>query len=279
MHAKKLTHYFIALVIVAVMSPWSLSAQSQKEVEADTLVGRQDYAGALALYNKIIEKSKPKTEQEYQLYYKRAVCYYSLENFQEALSDINRVIEKYPTPQAKLLRAYIFQELEDYEAQLSDINELVSLNPNSAELLQWRASVLMEAEKYEDAQRDIRKLLESHSGPDLKSYLGLTYYYLDNPDSALLIFDEVISEAPEHTQVYLYAASLCLEQDAYELALTYINKGLRVEPENISLLFYKGIALVETGQDKEGCRCLTKAFDAGLDDVADYLKQYCYSNQ
>ena len=262
MHARKLTHYFVAFLILALMSPWSLYAQSQKEIEADTLAARQDYAGALSLYNKIIEKSKPKTEQEYQLYYKRAVCYYSLENFQEALNDINQVIEKYPTPQAKLLRAYIFQELENYEAQLADINELVSLNPNSPDLLQWRASVLMEAEKYEDAQKDIRKLLEYHSGPELKAYLGLTYYYLENPDSALLLFDEVIAEAPDYTQVYLYAASLCLEEDAHELALTYINKALELEPDNITLLFYKGIALVETGADKVGCRCLTKAFYA-----------------
>ncbi len=273
-----LRNYFVAIIFLA-MTPCLLYAQSEKEVEADTLVGRQDYASALVLYNKIIEKSKPQTEDEFQLYYKRAVCYYGLEKFQEALSDVNKVIEKYPTPQAKLLRAYIFQELEDYESQLSDLNELISLNPNSPELLQWRASVLMEAEKYEDAQKDILKLLEYQTGPELKSYLGLTYYYLDNADSALLLFDEVIAEAPEYTQVYLYAASVCLEQDAYKLALTYINKALTLEPENISLIFYKGIALVETGEDKEGCRCLTKAFDAGLDDVAEYLKEYCYSNQ
>lgn len=279
MQAGKLTIHFVAIIFLALVSPCLLYAQSEREVEADTLVGRQDYAGALALYNKIIDKSKPKTEEEFKLYYKRAVCYYGLENFQEALNDINRVIEKFPTPQAKLLRAYIFQELEDYGSQLSDLNELISLNPDSPELLQWRASVLMEAEKYEDAQKDVRKLLKFQSSPELKSYLGLTYYYLDKPDSALLLFDEVIAEAPDYTQVYMYAASLCLEQDAYELALTYINKALALEPDNISLLFYKGIALVETGQDKEGCRCLTKAFDAGLDDVADYLKQYCYSNE
>lgn len=279
MRAKKLRHHFIAFIILAMINPWSLFAQSEKEVEADTLVGRQDYAGALTLYSKIIDKTNPKTEQEYQLYYKRAVCYYGLENFQEALNDINRVIEKYPTPQSKLLRAYIYQELEDYEAQLADLNELLSLNPDSPELLQWRASVLMEAEKYEEAQKDIRKLLSYQSGPELKSYLGLTYYYLDNPDSALLIFDEVIAEAPEYTQVYLYATSLCLDEEAYELALTYIDNALEAEPDNNSLMFYKGIALAETGQEKEGCRCLTKAFDAGLDDAADYLKEYCYSNQ
>ena len=267
---------YTGLIIILIMSPFFSSAQQSLEAEADTLVARNDYANALILYNKILNKSKPKTEAEYQLYYKRAVCYYGLENFSEALKDINTVIEKYPSPQAKLLRAYINQALDDYEAQLIDLNELIALNPDNPEMIQWRASVLMESEKYEEAQQDIRRLLQYQSSPQLKSYLGLTYYYQEDPDSALMMFDEIIKEDPNFIQAYLYAASLCLDQGAYELALSYIDKGLQKEPSHSTLLFYRGIGLVETDQEIEGCRCLTKAFNAGLDDVAEYLKEYCY---
>jgi tetratricopeptide (TPR) repeat protein len=279
MQEKTLNMKLAGLIVSLLMIHFLTVAQSAKEVEADTLISRQDYAGALVIYNKIIETTKPDTEEEYQLYYKRAVCHYGLENFDDALKDINKVIEKYPQPQAKLLRAYVYQELENYEEQLKDLDELVSLNPDGSELLQWRASVLMEMGKYKEAQKDIRKVLSYQSSPELKSYLGLSYYYQDNADSALIIFDEVIREAPRMLQSYLYAASLCLDEDANELALTYVNKGLQVEPSNLTLLFYKGIALVGTGQEKEGCRCLTKAFEGGVDDVADYLKEYCYSSK
>jgi tetratricopeptide (TPR) repeat protein len=265
------------LIIIMLMSSFfSFAQQSQEEIEVDTLVGRQEYAKALEIYNKLIEKSKLKTEEDYQLYFKRAVCHYGLQDFNAALNDVNVVIEKYPQPQAKLLRAYINQELEDYEAQLADLNELIALNPDNPEMIQWRASVLMESEKYDEAQRDIRKLLAFESTPQIKSLLGLTYYYQSNPDSALIIFDEVIKENPDFIQTYLYATSLCLDEEAHELALQYINKGLALDPANPTLVFYKGIALVETDQEKEGCRCLTKAFNAGIDDVADYLKEYCY---
>ena len=276
MNRKSLIRY-TGLIIMLMMSPFFSSAQDRAmEVEADTLVGRQDYAKALALYNKILEKSRPKTEEEYQLYYKRAICYYGLEKFDEALTDINTVIAKYPQPQAKLLRTYIYQELERYDDALQDLNELIALSPDNPEMLQWRASMLMEAGKYKEAQKDIRKLLAYQSSPELKSYLGLTYYYESNPDSALIIFDEIIKEDPDFVQAYLYTTSLCLDENAYSLALNYVNEGLKHEPSNATLLFYKGIALVETDQEKEGCRCLTKAFNAGIDDVADYLKEYCY---
>jgi tetratricopeptide (TPR) repeat protein len=260
------------LIIILIMSPFFSLAQESLEIEADTLVAREDYSGALVFYNEIIDKSKPKTEEEFQLYYKRAVCYYGLENFSEALKDINTVIEKYPSPQAKLLRAYINQALENYEAQLVDLNELIALNPDNPEMLQWRASILMESEKYKEAQQDIRRLLQYQPSPQLKSYLGLTYYYQENPDSALMMFDEIIHEDPNFIQAYVYAASLCLDENAYELALSYIDVGLQKEPSHATLVFYRGIALVETDQKIEGCRCLTKAFD----DVGEYLKEYCY---
>ncbi len=271
------------LIFVMLMSSFFAFAQADSdknkavEIEADTLLARQNYAGALELFNLIIQKSTPDTEAEYMLYYKRAVCYYGLQNFTEALKDINTYIEKYPQEQAKLLRAYINQELGDFETQLADLNELLAMNPDNPELLQWRVSVLMESEKYPEARRDIHKLLGYQSSPELKLYLGLSYYYQSNPDSALIIFDDVIKEDPKFGQAYLYAASLCLDEEVYELALPYINKGLQAEPSNMTLLFYKGIALAETNQVKEGCRCLTKAFNGGIDEVADYLKEYCYS--
>ena len=268
--------------LLIITSSVFLMAQSDKDknaalmAQADTLLSKEDYTGALALYNKIVEKSKTVSEEDYSVYYKRAFCYYGLERFEQALKDVNQFIEKKPDDQAKLLRAYINQELGNYEDQLKDINEFISAHPDNIELLQWRASVLMEMERYKDAQKDIREILKYQDSPELRSYLGLTYYYENQPDSALAIFDEVLAKDPDNIQTYLYAASLSLEQDAYELALQYIDKGLKKDPNNNTLLFYKGIALVETDKVTEGCRCLTKVFAAGFDDAGDYLKSYCY---
>jgi len=269
-------------VLLMITSPVFLLAQSDKDknkammAQADTLLSREDYTGALALYNKIVEQSKTVSDEDYSVYYKRAFCYYGLERFDLALKDVNQFIQKKPDDQAKLLRAYINQELGNYEDQLKDLNEFISLHPDNIELLQWRASVFMEMERYKDAQKDIQKILKYQDSPELKSYLGLTYYYQDQPDSALTIFDEVIAQEPDHIQTYLYAASLSLEQDAYELALQYVDRGLKKDPNNNTLLFYKGIALVETDKVTEGCRCLSKVFAAGFDDAGDYLKSYCY---
>jgi len=264
------------------MSPVFVFAQSTSNkneavmVQVDTLIGRQDYEGALSLLNKIIEKSKLASESDYEALYKRAFCYYGLEKFENALSDVNEYLKKIPNDQARLLRAYINQELENYEAQLEDLNSFIEANPGNPDLLRWRASVYMESEQYDKAKTDITKLLQYDDSPELKGYLGLIYYYQSNPDSALLIFDEVIAKKPEYLQTYLYASSLMLEEEVYDLALKYISAGLKIEPANLSLIFYKGIALIESEKAQEGCRCLTKAFKGGMDDAGEYLKSYCY---
>lgn len=245
-------------------------------VKADTLMERQDFAGALTLYTQVIESSRLATPQELHVLYKRAYCYYSLQRFDEALTDVNRYIEKTDDLQGMLLRAYVYQELGRTEDQLKDINTLVQNSPDNLDLYRWRASVLMDAEKYKDARRDIQKIMMIDQSPDIVGFLGLTYYYDSDPDSALVIFDRVLAAHPEHMQTYVYASSLALEEESFPLALNYINKGLQREPANATLIFYKGIALVETEKVDEGCRCLAKAFAAGTDDAGDYLKQYCY---
>ena len=271
----------VFVAVLLIVSPYFASAQLLKGndalmAQADTLLSQQDYPAAIAIYNKITATSETLSDENYSLFYKRAYCYYALEQYDNALKDVNQYLQKKPEDQAKLLRAYINQELGNHEEQLADLNAFIEASPGNVELLQWRASVLMELERYADAQKDIRQLLKSQPGPELKGYLGLTYYYLNDPDSALIVFDEVIASDPDYIQPYLYAGSLALDEEAYDLALQYINGGLKKDPSNNTLLFYKGIALVESERIDEGCRCLTKVFKAGFDDAADYLKGYCY---
>jgi len=269
------------LLCLALLCSLSTYAQfsrkvDERVVQADTLMGRQDFNGALALYTKVIESSKMATPQEQQVLYKRAYCYYSLERFEDALKDINLYIDKTEDLQGKLLRAYVYQELGRTDDQLKDINELAQSSPDNLDLLRWRASVLMDAEKYREARHDIQKIMMIDQSPEIVGFLGLTYYYDNDPDSALLIFDRVLAAHPEHVQTYVYASSMALEQESFPLALTYINKGLQQDPSNGTLIFYKGIALVESEKVDEGCRCLSRAFASGTDDAGDYLKQYCY---
>ena len=70
------------LIIVLAFCIGTAMAQDPKwkkwETEADTLMNKQDFEGAIKLYSKAIKSSKLKDKSAYPPVYKRAVCYYSI---------------------------------------------------------------------------------------------------------------------------------------------------------------------------------------------------------
>ena len=124
-----------------------LTARSQDEklkvleTEADTLFNHEDYEGALKLYSRILETAKSEDKSVSPIFYKRAVCYYSLSNFASALKDIDVFIGKNPEqPRARLLRAFVHKALGELDLQIADLNFVLEAQPGNHDLLKWRAS-------------------------------------------------------------------------------------------------------------------------------------------
>jgi tetratricopeptide (TPR) repeat protein len=259
----------------------SAAAQNEKwekwETEGDTLAAQGRYAEAVKLYTKVVEASGLKERTGYSSLYKRAITYYSMSEFNLALSDLNKFIKAYPDfPQARLLRALVHKELGNEEDQLKDLEEALQSQPGNAMLLKWRASIYIENDKYELAKKDA--LLARLLGDDAETemYLGIAYYNLGDADSAFYCMDQAIGQDATLLPPYLYAGTFGLELEDFERALKYLDLALMLDPRNPSALFYKGIALAELNRLEEGCRCLRKAFYSGMDDASEYLTEYCF---
>lgn len=247
------------------------------EGQADALMEKDDYTGALKLYTRIIESTKTSEPWLYNILYKRSVCYYTVGDNERALQDINRVVKEFPdSQQVLMLRVFIYRELDEDEAQLKDLEKLIQSDPLNAELLKMQGALLIQTDRYSEALEKLKLSRTLQNDSEVLLHIGLAHYYLNNPDSALLHFDEAIALDAEYLPAYFYAGSVCLEESAFEMAITYIDKGLALDGGNSSLIFYKGAALVEMDQRREGCRYLSKAFYSGIDDAAGYLKEYCY---
>lgn len=256
------------------------SKQSITEALGDTLLHQEDFEGALKQYNKVAKSSKLKDKEARQILYKRSLCYFYLGNFEKGLSDLNIFIpENENFIRARILRAFIYRELGNEEQQLNDLNEILKGDQFNIDLLKWRAGLLVQMGKNREAVSELTNIKAFGTDEEVELYLGLSYYGLDEPDSAITHFDEAIAINGGFLPAYQYAGSLAIEQGANELALSYINLALMLEPDNIQLVFYKGIALVQVDKKDEGCRMLTKAFNNGIDDAGDYLKEFCYQSE
>lgn len=249
------------------------------EAEGDTLMSRQDFPAAIKLFTRIVDATGLKDKTAYNALYKRAICYYYTEGKEDlALKDVDKFIEEFPhVPQSHILRALIYRIKEDPAGQLNDLNVAIDFQPSNAGLLKWRAGLLLDEQKFEDARRDAQTAILFEDDPEAETYLAFAQFNLNNPDSALFAINKAIDLDYSYLPAYLYAGSFCIQKDEYALALTYLNLGLRVNPDHPALLFYKGVALVEMEKKDEGCSILNKAFYKGYDDASDYIKQYCYS--
>ncbi|MBL7846858.1 MAG: hypothetical protein JNL40_05275 [Cyclobacteriaceae bacterium] len=271
---------FLSVSVVAV------KAQSKKwkalAVKADTLYNREEYGAAVELYTKILNANPPRNGKYedrtmYGFLYKRAVSYYSIQEYDKALADVILFEPQYPrSPQPKLLKAFIYRELDDLDKQLENLSAAMALQPANPDFLKWRGKLYIQKQMYSQARKDLMEARQFEIDAELETYLGLCYYHTGQRDSAYISFNHAIELNPTFMATYLYAGSMALEDGNFLLGLEYVNLALRLDGKNPDLLYYKGVALIELNRTEEGCRCLNRAFYAGSDDAADYLEEYCF---
>jgi tetratricopeptide (TPR) repeat protein len=271
----------IGLITIMVMSSFFISAQNRNElvaweVQGDTLLNRGDYKGAADLFTRLIKKTTFNSRADYDLFYKRGLAYFQAGDFENALRDANFYKGKTGDGQANVLKVYIYQKIDNLDEALKQIDTLQQIYSEDAELIHWKVQLLMDANRYAEARPILQTSVKSDPDPKLKLWLGLCHYQLGEFNEAFGVFDELIATDPSMMEAYIYPASLCLEDSYNEKALEYCEKGLKQDAGDATLLFYKGVVLYELNQTEESCRYLARAFNKGVDDAGDYLKEYCY---
>ena len=271
----------LIILLVVAFATFTVQAQDPKwqawEIEADTLMSREDFAAAAKLYTKVIDATKLKERTDYRALYKRGVAFYSQGDFKNAVSDMDRFIPQFQESyQARILRALCYRELGETDKQLADVEIALTLSGGDPQILKWRAGLLIEKEEYNQAIEDLLIVRQMQDDPEVEINLAFSYYSIEKKDSAIIAINKAIELEATFLPAYLYGSSFSLEEAHYELAIRYINVALMLDPENATAWFYKGVALIELKKDDEACSCLRKAFYAGQDDAGDYLKQHCY---
>ncbi len=245
------------------------------EAEADTLMQQEQFEKAEQRYTAIIASNAATLNPK--LYYKRGVCRYYLGAFANAIVDVGLFIQQAPkSAQAYILRGLCYRQLGDLDQQLADIEKASELQIGNPQLIKWRGSLYVEKGEYMKGKDDLMLARTFEDDAELETTLGMAYSGMGNIAEAIKCFNRSIVLDVHFTPAYLSAGSMLMEENRYAEALVYFDLLLRLEPNNQSALFYKGVSLVEQKLEKDGCRCLQRAFDLGLGDALDYLKEYCY---
>ena len=251
--------------------------------EAGQKMQDQDFESARTLFTRIIEATRLQQPDDYQYVYRRAVCWYYLNNMDAALADLDMFRSTMNhAPQPHVLRVFVYRQLGQTRSEINTLNFLMNLpgqgQDEQAQYLRWRAAAYLNVNQYDSARSDLRTAFRSGEDAESNGLLAFIQYRKGEMDSAMVALNHAIELDYEYIPAYRYAASFCQQEGNNELALQYALLGLRVDPTNAGLTFVRGVALVELGRIDEGCSCLNRAFYSGEEDAGYYLDQYCYSD-
>lgn len=164
--------------------------------DADTYYNRgnskfaiQDYPGAKQDYIKALELNKDIIDAIYNL----GLTKVYLGEFNDAITDFNKIINKFPgDANIYLQKAIAHMELKNYKEAFSNFGTSILLDPNS-NAFYTRGIALLSINYYKEAQADFYKAIElDNNNKPCYFYLGVTQLFLGEFAPAVTTFNESI---------------------------------------------------------------------------------------
>lgn len=206
---------------------------------------------ALAYLNRAIE-----AQADYDAAYRvRAIIHHTLGDYEGALQDLEKALEKAPDDsQLWLQKIKLLDNSGAVEATVKALEAWVTLGPNESKRHHTKAAYLAQQEQFEAAEVAFDQAIEHQVYGDyaaLDSILGRAWarFHQQKIATALEDFGRVIELEPKTTAAYIGIADARYEQGELEAALNYLDIGLgAVRGEPWVLLNKKGALLVKANQ-------------------------------
>ena len=197
----------------------------------------EDYYGAIADYNKVIELDPDNASA----YYNRGISKYELEDYYGAIADYNKVIELDPDKvNAYYIRGSSKCELEDYYGAIADYNKVIELDPDNVSAY---------------INRGISK-------NDLKDYYG-----------AIADHTKAIEIDPDKANAYLNRGAPKSKLKDYYGAIADYTKAIEIDPDNASAYYNRGISKYELHNERGAIADYTKVIELEPDNADAYINR------
>jgi len=210
----------------------------------------QDYEQGLDFLNKAIAANDDNLES----YLYRAEAYNGLEKNEEALADLNKVLESGFNEVAVVLKITLLKALGKAEEIPPLYEELIAETPEGFTYLFNYGQELLDQEEFDLAVEKLKaatELLEEEH-PMFYRTLGQASLYALQLDEAVTAFQKCIEMDPEDTESFLMLIETKIEQEKFAEALDDIEILLKKAGDDKSLseraLLQKGMALMASGK-------------------------------
>ncbi len=139
--------------------------------------------------------------------------------------------------------------------QIDKLDQQIADNPKDPNLYFNRAKVYFKNEGYDEAIQDMAYAMQLDSA-NIEYHHFLTDIYLKYPKSyqALLTMQRVVALHPQDVPSLQKLAHLHLILQQHQEAMNALDRALKVDPQNASSYFLRGLTLEELGKEEEAIK-------------------------
>jgi tetratricopeptide (TPR) repeat protein len=193
---------------------------------------KQDFAGALVDYNKVIELA-PKAPGIEVVFSNRGVARSILGDSEGALADANRAISINPNHAgAYNLRGNLRTESGNIKGAEADFSKSIALDPNATDGYIGRGNLLSAGGDDRGALADFNRAIEINSN-EIPAYVGrASIHYLNSElNLALSDYDKVLLLNPTDPSAHIERGVIHALKGQIEDCVKDIKEGLRLKPD------------------------------------------------
>lgn len=249
----------LAILTTAIFFALAAHSQSYTELikEGTRKLEKGEVQAAIKDYNDAIALEPDNRYNEFA-YANLALAYIKRGNTEKAEKMYSAALSLNPSS-VKLLqqRGNLYLMEEKWEKALADYDSIISQEPFNEEALYYRAYLHSTRKNNEKSYEDYYKILtvnpENHKA---RFALALLYNKNNKNEEALLLLDLLIEKNPNVPDYYTTCSNIVKAQGKEELALVYIEEGLKKCKETDGLLVEKAQLLIEMKRKEEAKRIL-----------------------
>lgn len=161
--------------------------------------------------------------------------------------------------------------LQDYADALDDINKVIEMSPNFMLAYFQRAVLRYKNMEYNRSTHAMNETTSSSTLPPSMSKVVNTQQL--EYDLMMQDLNRAIELSPRFGYAYYNRGNLHFAQDNIDKAISDYNEAIRLQPDFADAYFNRGLALIKAGREEEGRDDLSKAGEMGVMAAYNILKR------
>lgn len=254
----------------------SYSAFDETLAEANYMIKSKEPIEALNILSEGLKKGYRKPP----LLALRAELYFTLDNMQLALDDLNKAISgDKRNSDLYALRGRIYMNQNKYKSALGDFNLSLKYSPEKFNIYILRAVAAQKSGNMDIAIQDMNFYLKYFPEDDNAWYnFGEIYKMEGLYFDALKCFNKCLSFNTSKAEYFASRGETYYHTRTYKYAGNDLSMALDLDPYNAKAYFFKGHTSIKLGDKEHACFCYEKAFEYGMKEAYNEMMKNCPLN-